>query len=371
MKLKSKTTSLMFRLVSLATALLLGQQALAVGTEAGTSVTNTASVDYFVLGVDQADIPSNTVTFLVDRRVNFTLTPASTPDLLPVSPGGTDYFVDFYLANASNSDLDFDLGLLEAALGIDVDGSGADTADMGTLEYAISSTTVSGGDVDPVRGSNTGIVDELGSDESIRIRVYGDAALTLANNDIVGAQLTATAFEAGGAGLGAALDWVTAPTDGVVDNVDVNANNGVQVAVDGFLVNAANLTVAKDYSVIDGDLGSGLPLPGARLEYEILISNAAGASDATNIVVSDLIDTDLTFLTGGTGSDYTDIEYFDGTTATECTADDGDANGDGCSLDVAGNMVVGDPTDLPITISGGGSFRVRFQVRIPDPATTP
>jgi len=308
---------------------------------------------------------------VVDRRVNFTLTPASTPDLLPVSPGGNNYFVDFYLANLSNSDLDFDLGLVEAALGVDVDGSGADTADMGTLVYSISSDTVGNGDPVPVRGVNTGIIDELGSDETIRIRVWGDAALTLTNGQIVGAQLTATAFEAGAPGIGAGLAYGVANDDATVQNVDVNGNDGVEVSVDGFIVEAADLSVAKSYTIIDGDLGSGSPIPGARLQYEILISNAAGASDATNIVVSDLIDSDLDFLTGGTGSDFTDIEYFDGTTATECTADDGDANTDGCSLDVAGNLVVGDPVNLPITITAGGSFRVRFQALIPVAIPTP
>lgn len=372
MKLKSKIANLSLRLVTLVAAALLGQQALAEGTPAGTSVTNTASVDYFVGGIDQTDIPSNTVTFLVDRRVNFTLVPISTGDLEPVSPGGINYWVDFLLTNTSNSDLDFDLGLLEATTGTAVDGSGNDDADMGTLDYSISGDTVANGDPLPVRGTNTGIIDELGSDEAIRIRVWGDAALTLLNAQIAGAELTATAYEAGGAGLGAALDWVTAPSDGVVDNVDVNGNDGVEVAVDGFLVNAANLSVVKDYNVIDGDLGSGLPIPGARLQYDIVVSNAAGASTATNIVVSDLIDSDLTFLTGGLGgSDFTDIQYDDGGGAVDCTADDGDADNDGCSLDVAGNLVVGDATNLPISIIAGASFTVSFQVRIPDPLLTP
>lgn len=371
MKLKSKITSLSLRLVTLVAASLLGQQALAEGTEAGTSVTNTASVDYFVGGIDQADIPSNTVTFVVDRRVNFTLVPVSTGDLVPVSPGGADYFVDFLLTNVSNSDLDFELGLLEATTGTVVDASGNDDADMGTLEYAISGNTVIGGDPDPVRGVNTGIIDELGSDEAIRIRVYGDAALTLTNGQIAGAELTATAFAAGAAGIGAPLVFGVANDDTTIENVDVNGNDGVEVAVDGFLVEAADLSAAKIYTIIDGDLGSNSPIPGARLQYEIVVSNAAGASDATNIVVSDLVDSDLTFLTGVTGSAFTDIQVDDGSGAVDCTADDPGVDTDGCSLDAGGNLVVGDAALRPITISAGGSYTVRFQVRIPDPATTP
>ena len=371
MKLKSKTTSLSLRLVTLVAASLLGQQALAVGTEAGTTVQNTASVDYFVGGIDQTDITSNTVSFVVDRRVNFSLVPVNTGDLELVSPGGTDYFVDFLLTNLSNSDLDFDLLLAQVTSGNPVDGSGNDDADMLTLEYAISGNTVSGGDPNPVRGVNTGIIDELGSDEAIRIRVYGDAALAMTDGQIAGAELTATAFEAGVAGIGAALAYGVANDDATVQNVDVNANNGVQVSVDGFLVEAANLSVAKSYTIVDGDLGSGLPIPGTRLQYEIVISNAAGASDATDIVVSDLIDSSLTFLTGGTGSDYTDIQVDDGTGAVDCTADDPGADTDGCSLDGAGNLVVGDAATRPITIVAGGSYTVRFQARINDPATTP
>jgi len=372
MKLKSKTANLSLRLVTLVAASLLGQQALAAGTEAGTTVTNTASVDYFVGGFDQTDITSNTVAFVVDRRVNFTLVPLDTPNLVPVSPGGTDYWVDFLLTNVSNSDLDFDLGLAEAALGTPVDGSGNDTNDMGTLEYSISGNTISGGDPLPVRGVNTGIIDELGSDEAIRIRVWGDAALTLLNGQIAGAELTATAFEAGAAGIGAALAYGVANDDATVQNVDVNANNGVAVSVDGFLVETANLSVAKSYSIIDGDLGSGLPIPGARLQYEIVISNAAGASDATDIVVTDLIDPSLTFLLGGgAGSDFTDIQVDDGGGPVECTADDPGVDSDGCSLDAGGNLVVGDTALRPITIAASGSYTVRFQVRIDDPATTP
>lgn len=371
MKLKSKTTSLTFRLVSLVAASLLGQQALAAGTEAGTTVDNTASVDYFVGGIDQNDVTSNTVTFVVDRRVNFTLDLVSTGDLVPVSPGGTDYFVDFLLTNVSNSDLDFDLALAQVAAGIDVDGQGNDDSDMAVLEYAISGNTVSGGDPDPTRGVNTGIIDELGSDEAIRIRVYGDADLLQTDGQIAGAELTATAFEAGAPGIGAALAYGVANDDATVQNVDVNGNDGVEVAIDGFIVETADLSVVKAYTIIDGDLGSALPIPGARLQYEIVVSNAAGGSDATDIVISDLIDSDLTFLTGVTGGDFTDIQVDDGGGAVECTADDPGVDADGCSLDGAGNLVVGDATNRPITIVAGGSYTVRFQVRINDPATTP
>ena len=84
LKLVSYKVGFLFRIGDLSDALLFGQQALADGTPAGTPISNTASVDYFVNGVDQDDISSNTVTFLVDRKVTFTLDLVGT-ELVPPS----------------------------------------------------------------------------------------------------------------------------------------------------------------------------------------------------------------------------------------------------------------------------------------------
>jgi len=367
MKIASNKTGLVVRLGALVAALLIGQQALAAGTRAGTVVENTATVGYEVNTIIQAPVNSNTVTFVVDRRVDFTLTLLSTPDLEPVTPGGTDYFVDFLLTNVSNSDLDFDLSLAETANGVSVDATGTDDADMGTVDYAISGNTVAGGNPDPVRGVNNGIIDELASDAAIRIRVFGDAAATLLNGQVAGVELTATAFEAGGAGLGAVLNYGGGNTD-ALENVDANGNGGVQIAVDGFIVEAAALSATKSSIVVSDPLGSGLVIPGAVLQYEIVVSNAAGSQAASNVVISDTIDGDVVFLDNAGGSAFTDIQVDDGGGPVECTASD--ADNDGCSV-VGGVLTVGDPTDRPITIPANGSYTVRFQVEVPTTTPTP
>ena len=59
MKRASSLASRVLRLVSLAGAMLLSQQALAVGTDAGTTVANQAQVDYDVGGVGQTFILSD------------------------------------------------------------------------------------------------------------------------------------------------------------------------------------------------------------------------------------------------------------------------------------------------------------------------
>ena len=366
MKIASKNTGLFIRFGVLATAMLFGQQAMAEGTRAGTTIENTASVDYTVGTIDQTDVSSNTVSFVVDRQVNLTIVPTSTPDLVTVNPGGDGYFVDFLLTSTSNSDLDFTLVLTQETTGTEVDGAGLnDGADMDDPRIAVFTDFQSGTPeppADPGAGTTTALIDDMPTDDAILIRVWGDASLTLTDGQVAGLVVTATALDTTGTDLN-----YGDPNDDGLQNVDANGANGVVFANDGFIVEAATLTVAKDYTVEDDPLASGFAIPGARLQYEIIISNSAGSATAEDVVLTDTIDTDLTFLTNGTGSDFTDIEVDDGTGAVECTASDGDS--DGCQV-VGGVLTVGDVNRV-IDIAAGGSYTVRFQVLIPDPATTP
>jgi len=368
MKLLDGKPGLTLRLGAMIVALLVGQQAMAVGTRAGTTITNVATVDYEVAGVNQADISSDPLTaqFVVDRRVDFVLEPASTGDLVPINPNEPDVWVDFLLTNTSNSDLDFALSLLQTGNGDDVDGS-TDDAQMQTVDYAV----VTAADPTPTRGAEQ-YINDLAADTQVRIRVFGDAAAAMLNGAIAGAELTATAVDPGGtsASPGAPLVYGAANNDMTIENVAANGSgNGVEVSTDGWIVQAADLTVSKSYTVERDDLGSGLPIPGAIVRYEIIISNGTGAEDATDIVVTDVLDGNLTFLTNAAGSAYTDIEVDDGTTTTECTGDAPGSDSDGCSFDGT-NLVVGG-TLRPITIIADGSYTVRFEVRINDPDPTP
>ena len=372
MKLVGNKVGLLVRLGLISGAMLFSQQALAEGTQAGTTIENTATVDYFVGGVDQDDLTSNTVTFVVDRRVQFTLTQLGS-GLVPVTPGGNDYFFDLLLTNTSNDDLDFKLVLDQLTNPETVRGQ-TDTADMTAPEYAVNTLLYTGSEADPVQGGPQ-YVDNLGSDDAIRIRVWGDAALTMANGQIAGLDLTATASELSGteAAPGADLDDTAPPDDLTVQNVFADADNdGVEVQVDGFIVETAALSVAKSYAVIAGDLGSGMPIPGATVEYTITVTNSSTTADATSVPITDALDADVTFLTGQYSG--LDIEIDNDGTVSQCSADPAASDTDGCSLDGV-NLVVGNANG-PITVAqdpgtGPVVLTVRFQVQIPDPATTP
>lgn len=163
----------------MAIVLLLGQQAMAVGTDAGTSIDNTVDVNYEVATVAQTTL-SVTVSFVVDRRVDFTLTQIGFA-LVDVTPGENDAFFDLLLTNTSNSALDFSLVLDDTI--VLVRGFVPD-ASMSNIEYAVSADIQSATDPDPVQGGPQ-FVDELPEDEAIRIRVWGDAALSLLDGQMM------------------------------------------------------------------------------------------------------------------------------------------------------------------------------------------
>jgi len=359
MKFVSGKTGLTFRLGAIVGALLLGQQAMAIGTEAGTSIANTVTVDYEVNGFDQEDL-TDTVAFTVDRRVDFDLAPLGGA-LVPVAPNETDSFFDFLLTNTSNSTLDFNLLLAQMTTG-DVRGE-PDTGTMETVDYAVSAFSVNDPgtpDPDPVRNGPQ-YVDELAADDSIRIRVFGDAAIAMLNNEVAGVDLTATAAEADGVGgsEGAAL-LETADTLTGVENVfaeDGASSDGIQIASDGWKVASAELTVAKTYTVIDDGFSGTYPIPGAVVEYTITVTNASTTAPATNISITDTLDPGLVFLSNWSG---TDDMTLNGAGCTE------EADADGCTR--SGQ----DLTFTAATVAqNGGSLVVVFRATIEGSQPTP
>ncbi len=365
MKLRKGKKSLIFRLSAMTIALLFGQQAMAIGTAAGTQIDNTATVDYTVNSINQTDI-STSVSFVVDRRVDFLLSEVGGA-LVNVTPGQTDAFFDFRLTNDSNSPLDFSIALNELVGGT-VRGV-ADTTNMQAFDYAVSTGSAANGDLPPAR-LGPQFVDELAADDSILIRVFGDAALAMLNGQVAGLQLDATAGEPGAATTEGSALVVVADTALGIENVFADAgNDGVESISDGFIAVSAALAVTKTYAVIAGDLGSGMPIPGATVEYTITVANSS-TSAADAVIIVDAIDTDVSLDLNVAAYGGNDVSVVNGVTTLVCDVEI-NADGDGCDL-VGANMTIG-AADLAggITVAGNSNLTIQYQVTIPDPDPTP
>jgi uncharacterized repeat protein (TIGR01451 family) len=96
--------------------------AVAEGTNAGTVITNTVTVDYRVGGVDQTERTAQS-QFTVDRRVNVRVNRMSDPTTVVV-PGRPEAVIAFDVSNLSNDTIDLVLAATQASSGDDFDATG-------------------------------------------------------------------------------------------------------------------------------------------------------------------------------------------------------------------------------------------------------
>ena len=280
--------------------------AYAAGTAVGTDITNQVSVAYQVGGVNQTAATDSDM-FEVDRKLIFSVA-EQTVGTTTVYPNSQDAIVSYVVTNSSNDVVDF------AVTAANITGSaprGADSIDASNLEICVDADgngSCSGTGAET--WGATGVIDNLVADGNRIVFVRGDFASTVTNGQIAGVRLTATAHVGGGAGLGTlystsatagtpefvATDG-TANTSGVetifAEAVGTNDNtvarNGVVSTLDDYTVSAAALTVNKISRVVSDGISLSNPkaIPGAVVEYCIIVSNAAGAATATGVTVSD------------------------------------------------------------------------------------
>lgn len=309
--------------------------AFAAGTTAGTSIVNTATVDYQVGGVSQPQ-QSASDTFVVDRKINLTVAEDGSSTTVVV-PGQSNAVTSFLLTNTSNAVLDFALTAAQTTGGTAAHG-GTDTFNLSTMTIyrdVDNSGTFNAGD------TAVTYIDELAADASVRLFVVGNVPLSLATGAVANVRLTATGREGGAAGSqGAALTASTTQTNSVMDTVfadGTGVTDGNRDAAhsddDDFTVSTATLTVTKTSTVISDPVnGTSSPklIPGAVVEYCIAVQNAAGGASASTVTVSDVLPANLTFTTGSIRLDGT-------LTGATCNAD-GTAGGTFASGTVSGTL---------------------------------
>ncbi|HMO75055.1 MAG TPA: hypothetical protein PKD99_08750 [Sphingopyxis sp.] len=279
--------------------------AFAAGTTAGTTITNTATVDYQVGGVSQTQQTASD-SFVVDRKINLLVEEVGTVTT-DVVPGQTNAVTTFQLTNLSNEGLDFLLAATQITGGTAAHG-GTDTFNVTNIRiYRDNAVTGTVGSWDPGDALVT-YVDELAADATARLFVVADIPGGLANGAVAGVQLRATAREGGTAGSqGAAVTQTTgANTAGkdtvFADGIGVNDANrdAAHSAADDYTVRTATLTVTKSSRVISDPFNlttNPKMIPGATVEYCIAIANS-GSADATSVAINDSVPAQLTFTTG-------------------------------------------------------------------------
>jgi uncharacterized repeat protein (TIGR01451 family) len=293
-----KTTKQLLGAVSaLALVAMTSTPALAQGTSAGTSISNTVNVTFNVGGVTQ-NAATDTDAFTVDQRVNVTVTnvgPATS-----VAPGASTRVLAFDVTNLSNSSVDLEL---TAALNA---GNNPNISNIRIYRDTNGDRVLDA--AEETAGPIT-FLDEVSSSASgvtVAVIVTADIGLNAVNADTFDVALTADAHAAGGVGLGAELVESASNTAGIdtvlSDGVGVTdtARDGAFSAIGTYRVASALVNVVKSSRVVSDPINFGnnpKAIPGATVEYCITVSNAAGAATATDIDVLDNLPFDVTFLT--------------------------------------------------------------------------
>lgn len=267
-----------------ALVLLTTAPAMAQGTLAGQAITNTVSVAYNVGGVAQTAATASD-TFYVDRKVNVVVTAVGTSP--NIANGATNVVREFSVQNLSNAAMGYALTVTQ--------GSGA--------PYAISNVVIFiDADNDNVvdAGEQVTYINSLAVDAVQNVKVKFDIPNTVANGSASDIILTANAVEPGSAGATEVVASTGANTAGTsatdIQTVLADAAGFTDAASQGdhsarhtVTVDSANVTVTKTSTVISDPVnGTSNPMaiPGAVVEYCIVVSNASGAT-AAGINVTD------------------------------------------------------------------------------------
>lgn len=301
----------------------------AAGTSAGTSVSNTFTLDYQVGGVSQTQI-NNTgspTLFTVDRKVDVVVTSQGNTN---VAPGATGQTLVFSVRNDGNDRSAYDLALkdyapddFDIAFGSvtttyfvdDGDGVFEPGADDGAgTAYTAGSGTATA-DILPdrilwVRLSATipGTVTNGQRDEINLIANSRNPATSLASPYTLTPGAEAVAAAVANNITGEAQNVLADGTGSAGAPEDV-ANDGAHSAHGAYVVASASLTASKAVTVIATNgsaincatdpvvAGNQYASPGACIQYVITAANAGTASvAATNINISDVLPNEVQYV---------------------------------------------------------------------------
>ncbi len=388
-------------------AILVVGAAHAAGTDAGTSVENTFTLDYAVAGVSQGTITNDPAytqepgdpepvidangptDFTVDRLIDISVTADNSG--LQVPPNAQDRILQFTVTNLGNDHQSYSFSLADVT-GDDFDATG--------LELTYSRTAVDlNGDGDTADACETAIVDapltqtllgdsagnasytcDIPTDLPFTVNVSGDIPDSLSESGTDNLVLvvetrnpTAWAFESVSPAAGAvtAQDGDGSNTiDGTAENFFADgagtseevASDGLMSAQSSFIVTSPDLTAEKLVWVLNSESDSvscagepvpaseptdQYPTPGACVLYSIIVTNTGevAGSNADGIDIADILPEGVSFVSAVT-SGFTTAGTLTSTKSDGTTDCDG-ASGETCTVSVTGASLeaTAGPTD--------------------------
>ena len=270
-------------LVVATATIVFAQPAHAVGTAAGTTISNTATATYTDAGGNPVSVPSNRVDVRVDEILNVSVVTADAGDVAAL-PGATNQVLSFTVTNTGNGSESFRLS--------PVNTIGGDAFDPTTtsLVFDTNGNGVYDAGVDTIynAGSNDPI---LAPDTSVRVFVLSTVPATATDGQRGQTDLTATAVTGSGTPGTAFAGQGQGGGDAVV-----GATTALGRDDRFYIVNSATVAFVKSASVLD-PFGGAKPVPGAIITYT-LVATVSGSGSLNNLAAGDPIPASTTFVPG-------------------------------------------------------------------------
>lgn len=283
----SITSRLAALLVGAALFGLISQSALAAGTLSGTSISNSATLNYSVGGFGQTGITSAAATFTVDNKVNLTVVQVANLNILPNS---TNQALVYSVTNNGNTAQSYALSAV----------AGAATATMTIVRIyrdVDNSGTLNGGDTLYVDATTFGSV---APDGFLRILIVADqTAPTATNGQTAIFNLLAQTTDSGTTTVTTDLGAVNT---GGIDVVwaDIAGSAAGDIARDGqhsasatYTVVITVPTVVKTATLLCdpfNSLANAKNIPGAMTQWTVVITNPS-AVPVTLTTITDTLTT--------------------------------------------------------------------------------
>lgn len=278
-----------------------------VGTAANSDISNSVTVSYNVGGVAQTPITSAADVFKVDRKIDVVVTTQDTSAVI-VTPGQTNAVTTFSVTNNSNATIDFLLAGTQQVGGA-AKFAGNDDSNANNVRVYVETNGTAGWQAGDTLASSLAAV---ASGDAVTVYVVSDIDVATAQGAQATMILTATAASGvtattGFAGTGGTaisqtpigtangkntMETVFADAQAEAETGD-GLKDGRHAARSDYRVDTAQLAVAK-YSRVVSDPFSGAAspraIPGAVVEYCIVVQNTSATVNATAVSVSDTVD---------------------------------------------------------------------------------
>ncbi len=301
-KMSTKRITIIVGLLLWVSIALAAPQAAMALTPACTPIGNTASVAYNVGGFVQTPSSSNTTTFVVGNRVNFTVTSLDASPGVPVVSNQTGALLKFQISNTGNANQTYKLTWANLASGLTTSVFSGNNSVTDAFDTASSAPTDS-------LGNPLTVTAVLTAGSSTIVAIQSTVPANLTNGADAVLSLTAQALKVDGSTVEAnnnssvtsAYGSCTADVVlGDAAGTDDSAHDGKFSARDAYNVVLTTLTVTKS-SIVYSDPVNGLvspkAIPGAIMEYIVGITNGGGQS-ATGVTISDTLTGTLLPLSG-------------------------------------------------------------------------